>query len=228
YSFPINSLITSDGVILGQLQWEDNNRFSVFINKEKLQSLVKIHTSLWFGIGSKKVHSMYLHGEQFSSNAVELSFNNGKLAYVLRINKKKVYTLSIVQALPIYNISHKLKILIADFISKNIPKFFRKQKVNLFFEKESSKASESAASVFEKIHFDKTFKSRNYFILDSNSEDYRRMKKIFKRKIVKRFSLRHYVYLFQANAFISSELSNHVIASRVFSNKLSSSISKTP
>src|SRR5699024_3963025 len=39
---------------------------------------------------------------------------------------------------------------------------------------------------------------------------------------------RHYVYLFQANAFISSELSNHVIASRVFSNKLSSSISKTP
>src|SRR5699024_10224669 len=49
-----------------------------------------------------------------------------------------------------------------------------------------------------------------------------------KNKIVKRFSFKNYLYVFLADYFISSELSNHVINTRIFNDKLNEKIKVTP
>lgn len=54
------------------------------------------------------------------------------------------------------------------------------------------------------------------------------MKKKWKNKIVRRFSFRNYLYVFLADYFISSEMSNHVINTRIFNDKLNEKIKITP
>ncbi|MGS5800303.1 CDP-glycerol glycerophosphotransferase family protein, partial [Staphylococcus aureus] len=82
--------------------------------------------------------------------------------------------------------------------------------------------------VFESAASNKTIKSKNVFILDKNSQQYPSMKKKWDSKIIERFSFKNYLYVFLADYFISSELSNHVINTRIFNDKLNDKIKATP
>lgn len=228
FNIPVDTLITKEGEYLGEINWKENGEFDILIEEKSLKNLINIHNSLWFGIGNKKVHSMYRHNENESSVIVEDSFINGDRAYIIRLNKSSSYTLSIVPALPLYNNFNKIKINIAEFISERFSKRFDNKKVNLYFEKEASRASESGKTVFEKVINSFNSNSINKFILDKESQDYNEMKRKYKRHIIKRFTFKHYLYMFYANTYISSELSNHVIATRVFSDKINALILKTP
>lgn len=101
------------------------------------------------------------------------------------------------------------------------------RQTNLYFEKFSSKADESAIKVFEEVQKQKT-ESDNYFILDKACDDFSRLKKQFGEKIVRKYSLKHYRLIYRADCFISSEFSNHVINDRIFINGLRAKITETP
>lgn len=101
-------------------------------------------------------------------------------------------------------------------------------KVNLFFEKKSSKADESGIQVFDYVVNKVKTNSRNYFILDKNAADYKEMKKKYGRALITKFSFKHYYLIFAANYFVSSELSNHVLNDRLFVNRIRSKIISTP
>lgn len=228
FNIPVDTLVTKKGEFLGSINWKNNRQFEVVIKEESLNKLINIHNSIWFAIEDKLVHSMYRHSTKEPKVVVEDSFTNGDRAYVIRLNKKYSYTLSILPALPIYNNFNKVKINLAEFISKQFPNLFNKKKINLYFEKEASQASESAKSVFKKVIKNYNTTTINKFILDKSSKDYYEMKKKYKENIISRFSFKHYLYIFYANTYISSELSNHVIASRVFTDKINEQIVRTP
>jgi len=179
-------------------------------------------------MGDKFVHSMYSYNLKKPDNIVEDSFINRRRAYIIRLNKNYSYTLSIIPALPIYNNFNKMKINLAELISKKFPNLFNKKRINLYFEKEASKASESGSEVFKEVMKNYNTKTINKFILDKNSIDYKKMKRKYNKSIIKRFSFKHYLYIFYANTYISSELSNHVVASRVFTDKINKQIMRTP
>ncbi|WP_237740524.1 CDP-glycerol glycerophosphotransferase family protein [Paenisporosarcina sp. TG-14] len=104
----------------------------------------------------------------------------------------------------------------------------RKEKVNLYFEKKSMKADESAIRVFEKVMIEKNIKSKNYFILSKEAENYKALKKSYNKSIVKKHSFYHYFLTFNASNFISSELSNHLLNDRLYIDVIREKIKSVP
>src|SRR5699024_1003558 len=151
FNIPVDTLLTGKGEFLGQLNWNNNRQFEALIEKKSLEKLIDIHNSIWFAMGDKFVHSMYSYNLKKTDNIVEDSFINRRRAYIIRLNKNYSYTLSIIPALPIYNNFNKMKINLAELISKKFPNLFNKKRINLYFEKEASKASESGSEVFKEV-----------------------------------------------------------------------------
>lgn len=83
----------------------------------------------------------------------------------------------------------------------------RKKKINVFYEKFSKKAEEGAYDLFFIIK-DKSLNTRNYFIIDKNSKDYKKIKGI--KGVVKKYSLKYYWIIYNANNFISTEAPIHL------------------
>ena len=91
-------------------------------------------------------------------------------------------------------------------ISKVLLKL-RKKKINLYYEKFSSKAEEGAYDLFLMIR-DKSTKTKNYFIIDKDSEDYPKIKN--EKNVVKKYSIKYYWLVFNASNFISTEAPIHL------------------
>lgn len=105
----------------------------------------------------------------------------------------------------------------------------RNQKINLFFEKKSNKADESGYKVFSRVDERRNeFDSKNYFILDGNHPDFKKLKEKHGDRLVKKFTSKHFDLIFKATGFIASELSNHVLNDRLFLPYLNEKIKKTP
>lgn len=85
-------------------------------------------------------------------------------------------------------------------------KLFMKKKVNLFFEKFSSKAEEGAFDLFEL--FSKQNTSKNYFVINENCDDYKKIYNV--KNVVKQFSFKYYFYIFLADNLITTEATMHV------------------
>ena len=83
----------------------------------------------------------------------------------------------------------------------------RKKKINLYYEKFSSKAEEGTYDLFLLIR-DKNNNSKNYFVIDQNSEDYLKIK--HEKNIVKKYSLKYYWLVFNSSNFISTEAPIHL------------------
>src|SRR5699024_234738 len=94
--------------------------------------------------------------------------------------------------------------------------------------KDASSANESGFKVFEEINHLENVESINKFIIDINNEKFHELKKLYGKDIIKLYSFSHYIYLFAATNFISSELSNHVLAVRVYNDLLNDKIRRTP
>lgn len=223
-----NTLVTKKGMFLSNLNWISETEFICKLKINQLRRLNEIHNTIFLAINNKKLHPLHQSKILNDKRKVLLSFNTKKSAIIIRRNAVNNISIGNLRSLKIYKTSHKFKINTANIIA-NLYKLFRKKtSVNLFFEKEASKAVESGKYVFESIANNKNFNSKNIFILDEKSKQYPEMKTKWKDKIVKRFSFKNYLYIFLADYFISSELSNHVINTRIFNDKLNEKIKATP
>lgn len=185
-----------------------------------------MHYSLYLGSNKTILHNFPLQAKNsplkvYSTNKI----NNKIVAVRTNVHNKAAY--SIVPYSPMYSFGNTIKIKLAKFISNT---FFKKKKsnVNLFFEKQASKADESGFRVFEKVKELDNLKSKNFFILDKKANNYEQLKKKYGKSVIKRFSFRHYLSIFNADFFISSELSNHVINDRIFINSITNKIKDVP
>ncbi len=83
---------------------------------------------------------------------------------------------------------------------------FSKKKVNLLYEKFSSKAEEGVYELSKRMQDSK--KSKNYFIIDPESEDYEKIKE--SKFVIPKYSYKYYKMLYRANTVITTEAPMHI------------------
>lgn len=114
----------------------------------------------------------------------------------------------------------KIKILYAWLISKII-----QISPVLLFEKHAARYEESASVLYEKL-IDLGYK-QVYFILDKKYSYFNAIDSKYKKNMIPKYSLKHYIYLFCCNTFISSESIVHACevrtTNRLINNKLNNS-----
>ena len=158
------------------------------------------------GIRNKKIRNKRYYYAPIKSKYVKqyaVHFRRttkGNLVLVKRLKEPIENTLKfkIMEIKPISNILYG--------ISKILLKIRRKN-INLFYEKFSSKAEEGAYDLFLMANKNSK-KSKNYFIIDKNTEDYQKIKK--QKNVVKKYSLKYYWLVFNASNFISTEAPIHL------------------
>ena len=112
---------------------------------------------------------------------------------------------------PIEN-DKKFKVLESSLISGTIYKVgkvlekIRRKKINIFYEKFAEKAEEGVFDLCQMCN--KSKKTKNYFIIDPNTEDYKKIKQY--KNVVKKYSLKYYWLLYNSTSFIASEAPTHV------------------
>lgn len=101
----------------------------------------------------------------------------------------------------------------------------RKNKINVFYEKFSQKAEEGAYDLFL-LMCNKNNNTKNYFVIDENSKDYEKIKNI--KGVVKKYSLKYYWIIYNANNFISTEAPIHLNILRSNNSNLRKSLTDKP
>ena len=91
-------------------------------------------------------------------------------------------------------------------ISKILLKI-RSKKINLYYEKFSSKAEEGAYDLFIKVRDSKT-KTKNFFIIDKDTPDFEKIKN--EKNVVKKYSIKYYWLVFNCSNFIATEAPIHL------------------
>lgn len=118
-----------------------------------------------------------------------------------------------------------------NFCARILAPFYKHKKINLMFEKETMTAKESGYYIFEKIiaYCKNNGKRCNtYFILSGDSPQFEEVKGKYGKHIVKKYTLRHYIYIYASRYFISSELSNHSINPRIYIKSINEVVRKKP
>lgn len=169
----------------------------------------------------KKQQMLYLSQKKVNDKMVIARTSlNGRMVIVTRVPFSREYKRSF-----------RAKVLLAREVAR-IVKLFKSKKVNLYFEKESSRAQESGYYVFKQtlkyVNRKKHATSKNYFILDKKADEYPTLKKTYGSSIVSKYSFRHCVLIFVADHFISSEMSNHVLNPRLYNATLNSVVNRKP
>ena len=100
----------------------------------------------------------------------------------------------------------------------------RKRKINVFYEKFSSKAEEGTYDLF--LLMQKDNKSRNYFVITEDSPDYEKIKD--NTDVIKKYSLKYYWIVFNADNFISTEAPIHLNILRSNNTYLRKSLTDKP
>ena len=125
---------------------------------------------------------------------------------------------------PEYERKNVFKMKLAYIISKIIGK----KDIVLMFEKETNRACESGYYIFEKINQLKDLKSKVYFVINKNCNDYKKVKEKYPNRTLEKYSFKHYLYIFISKYFVSSELSNHVINTRIYFRAINEELAKKP
>lgn len=183
----------------------------------------EIHRGLYLGDELNSVYPFYMKDSLDEDFEVFGKSQRDNHVIFLRANVGDGTSCTILPYSEEYSMKSTIKQKIARLMEKNS----KTPKTNLYFEKFSAKADESAIKVFDKALLQKT-SSENYFILDENCPDFPRLKKKYGKYLVKKYSLKHYRLIYRADWFISTEFSNHVINDRIFINKLRKKITDTP
>ena len=82
----------------------------------------------------------------------------------------------------------------------------RKKKINIFYEKFASKSEEGVYDLYEKCKASK--KTKNYFVIDKNSQDYKNIKN--DKNVIVKFSFKYYWLIYNTSWFIASEAPSHL------------------
>lgn len=227
YHVPVNTLISNRGRELAKINWLNENTFQAIIPTKVLKSLNDMHTGLRLALNHEEIFTMNYYNEIPPNKKIIETFEIGDKVYVVRLSLKKDFIITTLPTSPMYSKSSKLKIKLAEKIAK-IYKIFNKKTINLYFEKDASRALESSIYVFENVQDDPSIKSVNKFILDEESPQFKPLKERYGKNIIERFSFKNYLYIFMADHFVASELSNHVLAVRVYNEALLKKITATP
>ncbi|WP_270784113.1 CDP-glycerol glycerophosphotransferase family protein [Enterococcus lactis] len=190
---------------------------------QMLTETEEIHRGLYLGDESSVAYPFYMKNILNEDFEVFGKSKRDRNIIIFRANVGDGTSCTILPFSEEYSIKSTIKQNIARTMEKNT----ETPKTNVYFEKFSAKADESAIKVFDKALSQET-SSENYFILDEKCADFPRLKKKYKKYLIKKYSLKHYRLIYRANCFISTEFSNHVINDRIFINKLRKKITDTP
>lgn len=228
YKFNINanSIVTNKGVELTKIEWLNDREFIGIIKDEKLEQLIDMHNALKLALDGEVIHSLQYYSEKQPNKKNLETFELHEKVYVVRLSQKNEYILTTLPTLPMYNRVNRMKIRLAQALSSRLKP--KNKNINLYYEKDASRALESSIYVFRYVKKDKAVHSINKFVLDKNSAQYSELKKQYGKDILTRFSFKHYLYIFMADNFIASELSNHVLATRIYNEELVNKISSVP
>ncbi|MBO0991479.1 CDP-glycerol glycerophosphotransferase family protein [Bacillus sp. SD088] len=201
-------------------------RFGLF--KVPIKSLMvdgRIHNNLL--VGDEKIPIHNLRRRKRDRKATTLSFKKqDDQLMVLRTNLGGNLTATVVPFSEEYHLINRIKIKMAHVASKLFPP--KEKNVNLYFEKKSEKADESGFRVFEEVMKKKPTASENFFIINAHSHRYAELKEMYGANIIAKYSFRHYLNIFRAKYFISSELSNHLLNDRLYIDEIRSKIMSVP
>jgi len=192
FKFDIEDIVKSDSLINGIV------RFSLNIQGDEIPYQI--------GIFDKKIKNKRYYYAPIRSKYVK--------DFAIHIRRTPKGNLVLVKRLkePIEN-TFKFRFMESKIISNTlygISKILlkvRKKKINLFYEKFSSKAEEGAYDLFLKIR-DNSKKTKNYFVIDKESKDYKKIKN--QKNVVKKYSLKYYWLIFNVSNFISTEAPIHL------------------
>lgn len=96
------------------------------------------------------------------------------------------------------NFKEQIKINLACLLSKFIPKY----KI-IMYEKEAEKYEESASIIYEKL-IDEGYKNI-YYIIDKNSVYINNIQEKYRKKLIYKYTFKHYLAFFTAKTLIASE-----------------------
>ncbi len=185
----------------------------------------QIHTNLFVGDKKAVVHNFKRRfGDKKAKTLLRKKV--GEQLLVIRTTLGGNLTVTRIPFAPEYTLWNRLKISAAYVAAK----FSRKDALptNLYFEKKSETAAESGFRVFERVMELAPKTSRNYYILSEKSPEFSKLKEQFGKALIAKYSFRHYLAIFQANYFISSELSNHVLNDRLYIDHLRQKLMDVP
>lgn len=204
--------------------WKFRHFAIIKINKNDILNSGEIHNSVGIGDANGNYTLIKLKKRHKGINYYSRK-KIGDNYFLVRsvINSGNVRIVNI-KMQPEYLFFNLLKNNIACFLSKIVGK----KNIVLLFEKETSKANESGYYVFEKIMEEKNLKSDVYFVIDRNCSDYLKVKNKYPNNVVKKYTFKHYLYIYISKYFVSSELSNHVINPRLYIRNINKEISKKP
>ena len=193
------------------------------VNYQDIKNMNRIHNNLLCGDENMTLHNIKL--TPFSKPVKTYKIRRYKdNAMVLRNNLKSNVTLTSIPFSPEYTLSSKFKIFLAKVLSKKK----KRKNINLFFEKKSERAEESAIKVFDKAYNMKNTNSEDYFILDKNAPYFNELKEKYGKNLIKKYSLKHFTNIYNSDYFVSSELPNHLINDRLYIDSLRDKIMQTP
>lgn len=249
----LHSLITRNNVVFYGLYSDISNRINncdnIYLNDKivgkikrpfnfwKFRHLALIKIPLSEVVNSDEIHNMVSIGD-LNENRLELTIpkrNKGinyfsKKKYLsqyiiirTKINSSQIRIVNIPMS-SLYSFTSKMKNIFAYLLSKVIGK----KNINLMFEKETRKANESGYYVFEKIMAEKNLKSKTFFVIDKDCDDFNKVISKYPKNTIIKYSFKHFLYVYISKYFISSELSNHVFGSRIYIKSLNNEISKKP
>lgn len=223
----VDTIVNKHGVKLASIEWINAHKIKFCIPNSKLIELIDVHNALYVAYGSKIIYPLKRKNNKELTQRILCYKNYMDSSFIARITLSDNYAVTSIPISPIYSKSHQFKIKLAHTLAPFLKMFIRKN-VNLYFEKDASAANESGFVTFEEVKKSKNIRSINKYVLDSTNSKFNSLKNKYGKDLIKRFSFKHYLYIFLADNFISSELSNHVLSVRVFHELLLDKIRKTP
>lgn len=201
-------------------------RYGYFKIKYKDIKVEAIHNNLLIGDKKNIIHNLYFNKKDRGEKKVKTYFSKikGNNVYIMRTNLSGNITLTVLPYSKEYTSYNKFKIKLAEVVSKFN---YKNKNLNLYFEKKASKADESSIRVFEEVK-KRNLNSENKFIIDKESKAYKELKNKYRNDIIEKYSFKHYLSIFNADNFISSELSNHVLNDRLFIDSLREKVMSVP
>ena len=195
YKFDIDKLLKSDESINNYIT------YNLTVNGIELQYKIGIRDiRMALRIKARKYYNLPFKSKYIKDSAIHIRRTIGSNLILVRRKKEPIEE------------TRRFRILESKVVSKTlytvgkIVTKCRVKKINLFYEKFSSKAEEGVYELCQKCAQSK--KTKNFFIIDSNSEDYKRIKE--DKKVVKKFSFKYYWLIYNASRFIASEAPSHI------------------
>ncbi len=215
--------------IVGQIKrpfkfWKFKHFAVVKVNLKDVFVSGEIHNNVC--IGDKKGNKLPIHLRKRHAGMnyyVRKRIDNRYIIVRSTVKSSSIKIVNIVMQ-PEYTFVNTFKNNLACFISKIIGK----KNIVLMFEKETNKANESGYYVFSKIMERKNLKAKVFFVINKGSGDFEKVKSAYPKNVVKKYSFKHYLYIYLSRYFVSSELSNHVINPRLYIRNINKEIATKP